>query len=76
MADQQPEEYWVNVYECPNWATKLQSKHSDKILAEWAAAKSITKCIYRIHVKMKPIKSSFIRQAYHKSFDKFDWMGD
>lgn len=29
---------------------------------------------YRIHVKLKPVKSSVIRATYHKSFDKFNWM--
>ena len=67
-------EYWVNVYKYPNWkiylysnpiktqseAERLGSYKHAVMLAHASGAKRPRKCIYRIHVKMKPL---YVQQA-------------
>jgi len=56
------QEYWVNVYAAP-WnnngqhIANVDKGHITRTQARIAAELCFTKCLYRIHVKMKPVKS-------------------
>lgn len=70
MADQQnnqpqlnqPQEYWINVYEYKTikntqfYSHCIESKSQAKY---YAKGRTNGKCVYRIHVKMKPVKPKY-----------------
>lgn len=76
----QQQEYWVNVYNpapyCYENLNREYFTNRDEALYSAMYIKSLKgfSVSYRIHVKLKLVKSGVIRVTYHKSFDKFNWM--
>lgn len=64
----QNREYWVNVYE--------RNIFGATCTARWVAIRIMQKdVLYRIHVKLKPVKSKQPKVTIYSERGKFDWMG-